>query len=416
MIYGNDFDINDMMNVLLIAGHFPPESSGGTGRPYSLYKYLPQFGINVNVITKNSYGNLVDEVNVNRFDSFVDWRKSKFFSIKYLRRITSFIGYKFFHIYPDTWWLNQVLKNIGQIIEDQNIELVYVTYPSAEAIRIGLEIKRTHNIKLITEFRDGLVFEPVVSGNNFLQKIFTGVLEKQVVEKSELIITIGNTISEYFKERYQLKNVQTVYNGFDDHDFNEILFDQYHDPEPFKIKIANFGSLSASRKGERDEMFIALRRLKKEAKLIAANFELSLIGRITEAERLMISKYGLEDLIKVYPPMPKKLGLKHLYLNFNYLLFYGVKGEKSIISSKLLEYINLKKPIIGICKGNEAERIISETATGIVCDFDVESIYATFVKVLEGGVDYKPNLELIRTFSRERQAEQISKILLALSE
>ncbi|MBA2562583.1 MAG: hypothetical protein H0V14_06650, partial [Chitinophagaceae bacterium] len=77
------------MKILLLTGHFPPEESGGIGRPYSLYKYLPDNGIDVRVVTKNLFGILPEEKNVYRYDSFGSWRKSSWLSKKVFFKMIS---------------------------------------------------------------------------------------------------------------------------------------------------------------------------------------------------------------------------------------------------------------------------------------------------------------------------------------
>ena len=70
-----------MKTLLLITDHFPPEQSGATGRTYSLYKYLPQFGFKVIVITISTYGRLDHEKNIYRFDSEHEWQKQGYFPL-----------------------------------------------------------------------------------------------------------------------------------------------------------------------------------------------------------------------------------------------------------------------------------------------------------------------------------------------
>ena len=95
----------------------------------------------------------------------------------------------------------------------------------------------------------------------------------------------------------------------------------------------------------------------------------------------------------------------------DYLLFYGVPGETTVISSKLPEYIRLHKPIIGICKGNEAAVIIQNTGTGEVCDFDESSISSLLVRVLNNEISYHPDFAEISKFERKYQTKQIAGII-----
>ncbi len=111
------------------------------------------------------------------------------------------------------------------------------------------------------------------------------------------------------------------------------------------------------------------------------------------------------------PHIDKKEGFSFLSKQADYLLFYGVPNETTIVSSKLPEYIKLNKPIIGICKGNEAELIIQKTGTGEVCDFDENSIEVLLRKALNNEIYYHPDHMKIAEFNRKCQVKKISEII-----
>jgi hypothetical protein len=100
------------INILLITQHFPPENSGGIGRPYSLYKYLPKYGINVFVVTINSHGYLKNEQNIYRYASFRSWRDRPFFSLLRIFKIMSLLLSRTIFIYTDQYWYYNLLCNL----------------------------------------------------------------------------------------------------------------------------------------------------------------------------------------------------------------------------------------------------------------------------------------------------------------
>ncbi len=396
------------INILLISSHFPPENSGGTSRPYSLFKYLPGFGVNVFVITKKKPAQPGNEANIFRFDSFINWRSQHIFSFKRWYRYYTLFGFKLFHMHADTFWYKSVLKNIDCIIKEHNIHLIYATYPETESLQIGVRLKKKYKIPLLLEFRDGLVFEPVKMNANRIQKKQILNLEKQSVNNAAGIITIGENLSNYFKQMYQV-NVDTVYNGYDSDDFIEADATEFF--QGSKIKVVHFGGLNASRSSNRNNLFLALKKLLDDNKINNTNFELHFIGNITEKEKMLAQQSGLNDLIIFTPQMEKSAGFCKIKQEFNYVLFYGVKDNTTIISSKLPEYMRLGKPVLGICKGNEAEDIIRKSGIGEVCDFDVQSIYDLFSNAMNQKITFNPDIEFIKLFDRKKQAAQISVII-----
>ena len=244
------------MKILLLTGHFPPEKSGGVGRPYSLYKYLPDNGIDVCVVTKNLYGNLPDEKNIYRYDSFGSWRNSPLFSKKVMFKMISLLKNKIYGINYDNWWAKQVVKHANDYNKLKDIDLIYASFPGPEVLETALKLKANLQIPLITEFRDGLAFEPVINNPNFFQKVAMRSLEKQIINVSNTIVTIGQRLSDYFIHTYERK-VVTVYNGYEDSDLDSSF---NHEAEnKTKKSLVHFGSLSASRKTVRDGLFKSLK-------------------------------------------------------------------------------------------------------------------------------------------------------------
>lgn len=400
------------MKILLICYNFPPEQSGGIGRPYSLYKYLPRHEIEPVVLTVDSYGKTDNEPGVCRTRSLLTLknRKSPFYnffrSTKILNGIVPFM---------DMIWEKTALGKAPEIFRQNKIELIYTSYPSTSALRLGLRLSKKYNVPLISEFRDGLVYEPLFHFNP-ASFFWTTRFERRLAGTSAAVITIGNEITRYFRDRYGLKKVFTVHNGYDRDDFclHAASGPANAGGEKDKFRIAHFGNLKASRKKGRDSgLFPAISRLKREEKNkdLSGSFKLSFFGNFLKSERKAAKDLGIDDLVEFHRPIEKKEGFKVLKENFDALLFVGAKGSKTIISSKLPEYLYLEKPVIGICKGNEAAEIIERTGTGEVCDFDADSIHALLKKALSGKLAFNPRKEEILKFDRDSQAARIAEII-----
>ena len=394
-----------MRNVLLITDHFPPEQSGASGRTFSIYKYLPLFGYNVIVLTIPVYGKLADEKNIYRIDSIYDWKKQKIFSKIFKKFISKAFG--LFYINYDRYWEKCIFKSITEIIE--NIDIIYSTYPHSASTIISFKLSRKYKIPLISEFRDGFLFEPVERLNP-VQKFSRKIVERKIVNHSNAIITISKNISKYFQEQYNKKEIYTVYNGYDDNDF-QFLNSVKEQLSVDKTLIVHYGQINKSRYRSIKPLLIALQRLKKDRSLNSINFELSFIGDYNRKEIESINQYKLNDIIKIYKPVDKIEGLKKIVSMYHFLFLYGVQSETSVITNKIYEYIKLNKPIIAVCKGNEAEEIIKRTGTGEVADFDPDSIYNIFNKYLNKQYKFSPDKEEIKKFNRKDQAKQISEIL-----
>jgi glycosyltransferase involved in cell wall biosynthesis len=395
--------------ILIIAYHFPPEISGGVGRPHSLHKYLPRHGIRPTVITHEAYGKIDGERNVVRCNSLADWRRMKLLSPKvFLKAMSKGLNLVGLLVSTDIVWEHEVNRGIGCVLAKNGIEGVYATYPPVDALMLGVSISRKYNLPFLSEFRDGMAFEPLQK-YNIVQKARMEEAENTIVNNSKVVVTVGKKLTRYFRGKYDRDSVFTVYNGYDQDDFEGL---RTKEPKSFyKTKMVHFGRFNASRGSDIRPLLTALRCLKYDGIIEEKKFELSLIGRYTREEHDLVSSANVGDVIVFYPEMNKRDGFRKIVSEYTFLLFYGVKGQTTIVSSKLLEYIRLGKPILGICKGNEAEEIIRDTGTGEVCDFNVESIYALFRKFIESRYIYDPKQDKIARFDRTRQAGQIADIV-----
>jgi len=398
-----------MVNILIIAYHFPPEMSGGVNRPYSFYKYFYEYGLQPIIITHDAFGYSDNESNVIRCNSLRDWRNAKIFNKKiFLKIICKMLNSTGLLVQNDFVWQHNVKKIISNIILKNRIKGIYATFPPIDTLMLGIFISRKYHLPLLSEFRDGLVFESLQK-YHVIQKARVLKIERIVLEHSKAIVTIGKKLSQYFIHNYHNKNIFTVYNGYDKIDFEGLQKNKL--PRLNKVKIAHFGAFNRSRKTDITPLLMALDRLKADAAINRRSFELSLIGTYTKDEHKMVAKIGLNDIIYFYPQMKKQDGFRRISSDYNFLLFYGVKDQKTIISSKLLEYLMLNKPILGICKGNEAEEIITKTGTGEVCDFIVDSIYDLFKKFIEGKYKYNPRKEEITKFDQKILVGQTADII-----
>lgn len=393
--------------VLLIAYHFPPEASGGTARPYSLYKYLSRYDYGVLVITQNRYGRTGNEKNIFRFASLVGWRRD-FTLVKFFYKVISKLKNVFGAVPEgDAYWRKNVLAGIDKIIAENSIGLVYATYPAGEALNLGIEISGKYRLPLVSEFNDGVMFEPIIR-TALWQKPLKARFEEKVVSKSSAVITVGRRYADYFRQRYGREDVYTVYNGYDRDDF---AFARNSGSAGPKRRIAHFGAIDASRRRDTSPLYRALKRLKKDGIIDERNFELSFIGRYTDEEKRAIHDLNLDDIIKIYAPMDRASGLARIAAEYDFLLLYGVPGQNAVIPGKLFEYLELGKPIIGICGDNESGEIIVRTGTGEVCDFDGEAIASLFRKFLSGDFTFVPDKKEIAKYDREFQAGRIAAIL-----
>ncbi len=398
-----------MPRILLVTYYFPPQSNGGVARPFSLYTHLPSDGWEVYVLTTDSSGSLPQEPRVHRCPALWNWKKKPNRLLKLLyrgaRNLLSRVGWPEL---PDLLWQKQAATAGARLAESIAFDLIYATYPSSEALRVGLVLHERLSIPLIMEFRDGLVYDPLWRQVLAYEKRIRR-FERRCVESAACVITIGERLSEYFRRAYGRAHVLTITNGYEESDFSALP--ARRPPEPGKLRLFTFGSLSASRSRDASPLFAALSALAASGRIDADRLQVHLVGRHSRTERDLVRRFGVEHLVSFHEPMPKREGLEWLAREATHLLLYGVPGASTVVSSKIFEYLRLGLPIIGVCEGNEAADIIRRTGSGEVCGFSKEEIEGLLVTALEGRIRFAPDESAIKGFDRRLQAHKIAGIL-----
>jgi len=124
---------------------------------------------------------------------------------------------------------------------------------------------------------------------------------------------------------------------------------------------------------------------------------------------------GLRKLVNSIPNAPIKISSNYLEDDkYDHLLssvncfILPMKDNfisTTAIPTKLLEYISTGKVILGISKG-EPKRIISESKSGLICDYNLENIVDTYSKIYHNSNEFH-NSEFQMQYIKENFSEKI---------
>ncbi len=390
------------LKILLITYHFMPEMNAGSDRPNSLFKYAAENGVKIDVVTSTLGMDTVETNAVRRIETISGWNKPA----QLLRKFPCKFGTKLiepFFLNVDFYWLRNVLRTL--LNEPGTYNAVYAVYPEPVALLAAEQLSRRLAVPLITDFTDSIGCDPLFPMNR-IQKITQLRWERRVVRHSAANLTIAEGFETYLRAKYPGGTFRTVYNGYDPDDFPGISAPSAFSPRPGAIRVFHFGNISASRKRSIGPLAEGLQLFRARSKYAGRELELCFVGRFTTKEMSQLSE-ALPERIRFLPHMAKREGLKMLAANADYLLLYGTPNQPSTVTSKLFEYLRLGKPILGICGGNEAQRIIAAAGAGETAEFIPESVCGLFQRAVVGEIRYCPVSSYIEGFSRRSQAKAI---------
>ena len=142
-----------------------------------------------------------------------------------------------------------------------------------------------------------------------------------------------------------------------------------------------------------DSFIEALGQLKKEIPDLKEKIVFHQYSEIQSADVAKIREYGLDDLFIIHEKVPYKESVEIMKNADVLLLFDTLMPEAQVqpyLPSKIVEYLMLKKPILGVCDANSPScRILKEYGFDTVGS-DPESIRRNILKIIteDRTIDY----------------------------
>jgi glycosyltransferase involved in cell wall biosynthesis len=352
--------------VLIISYYFPPMGMGGVQRATKFAKYLPSFGWKPFVLTVKDVEYLakdpslleelpleVEVVRTGSFDplrisfilkSFFKKRQPKNKSVtKNTLGKSKLSSWLFF---PDNkiGWIPFALFAGLKLVREEKIDLIFTTSPPPSLHLVGYLLKLLTGKPWVADFRDpwiGFHYEDYPTPFHlWLKNRLSGL----ITQNAKAIVSINEKITQRFLSLYPfIQNIQTVPNGYDESDFNL--------PPSMKTEsfiIAYLGTFSPDHDPE--PFLLGLKSLLDERKVLKEKIKFIHIGLCIGMDLDgMIKKYGLSGVVERRGYLPHKEALAQLQDASAFLLTTSPSPEAEMIStSKLFEYIPLKKPILAI--------------------------------------------------------------------
>jgi glycosyltransferase involved in cell wall biosynthesis len=410
------------MKLLLIAYYYPPVSTGGTIRPVKMGKYLARFGHEVTILTHTYRKNKTETGNPRviriRDTSYNKERigirnKIQWLVLRLFTEVLNKMGV-YHSIY--TWWKRKVLKNSDSVIEQVKPDVIIATYPPVETLEIGLYLSKKYNIPLISDFRDGLMFEPIETRRMRQYRCIYekyAEIEKEAVSHSTAITSIAQPITDYYRETYHPPYAAVISNAFDPEDLEGLPGDIRFDNTDFNIVFT--GRFALSDKYNRvDFFFEAVRLLIEKEKDLEKKIKIHLVGEYRKGELLEVKDLIDKGIIVLHGFVERKKSLAFQRAG-DLLLIITLPDRRSSTSAKIFEYLYAGKPILALTHKTVLEDIINETGAGwVVHPQQVEAIADLLRKIVTDRNFYnslKPDAQKIAKYSIKTQAEKLNGLI-----
>lgn len=420
------------MKALIITYYWPPAGGSGVQRWLKFVKYLQEFGIEPVVFTvKNPKYPILDtslQVDIpknitiikqpiyepNRILSF--FKRTKKQSTGFLNSTPSFLGKLIQYIranffIPDArmYWIKPSIRFLKKYLSKNKIDIIITTGPPHSLHLIGLELKKEITIKWVSDFRDPWTdidyFQQLPLTKKSKKKHYE--LEKKVLQNSDIILVIGKTMKNNYIQFSD--NIHIITNGYDT--INSYI-------ENFKLdttfSITHIGMMNSDRNPK--ILWKVLSEICIENENFNEDLEIKFIGKIDNEVTNDLHKYQFKKITKIDYLEHKEVVKFQRQSQILLLAVNKVPSAKGIITGKIFEYLQAKRPILAIGpEDGDLAEILKSTESGIIIDFDNEEKLKT--KILSFYNKFKnKNLKVysknIEKFHRRELTKQLSDIII----
>ena len=421
--------------LLIITYYWPPAGGPGVQRWLKFVKYLPDFNVQPIVyIPENPTYPIIDNglqsevsekaiilkkkiVEPYGFASFFGKNKTKKISSgiipnqkkqSFLEKTLLWVRGNIF--IPDArfLWVKPSVKYLKKYIIENQIDTIVTSGPPHSLHLIGLQLKKELNVKWFADFRDPwttIAYHKPLKLSSVAEKKHKA-LEKEVLTTADAIIVTSKTTKTEF-QAITSKPIEVITNGYDVEKVSKQPLDE-------KFTLAHIGSFLSERNPR--ILWKALKELTKENPEFKRDFQLKLIGAVSQEVLDTISEFRLNDFVLNLGYVSHQEAVEHQRKS-QVLLLIEINSEdtKSIIPGKLFEYMVSERPIIALGpEGSDFVEIITSTNTGVFFLYDeLEPLKELLLKYynLYKQQNLKVHAVGLQQYSRKSLTEQLTKII-----
>lgn len=426
----NILDMKKKKKVLFCAYIFPPLGESGVQRSLKFVKYLRKSEYEPIVLTVGKNNERIvedtsmleeigDDIKVIRIDHNATLpevmskeEQQEIFNLVMgvMQSKDWMIEYQYHaKLIPDNRivWVNQCLKIIENIIDLEDIDIVYTTGNPFSTYLLGYYIKKKYGTKWVIDYRDPYM------GNDFYLETYYKTddaiklqqqLENKWVNLCDHIVGAAN-FGEDFIEKYNINpsKFTEITNGYDEDDFKDIKIE--------KVKNAKFTlCYNGMLYGNRNPIYLLriINHLIEEKKIDGSKIQWIWNGNIKEPWKRLLYREDRHNVIHYNGYLSHKESIISA-INSDLLILFGLEGKGTKIgyNGKVFEYLRMKKPILSFStKGGILDSVFQKTYSGSNFDYQDENGITKYLLkqyyAWEQGIStLHPNEEEIQKYSRE---------------
>jgi len=408
-----------LKKVLIICGTFPPQSDVGGLRPAMFAKYLPEYGWEPWILTRDYDKNdprfdikmvvdlKIDKAQIIRVPYSIEEEKKYIKSRNFLNASRDF----FFPEYSSPPGLYFKMKTKAlKLLNEQQFDLIFSSSPDQWELTLGAYLSKLFKVPLVSDFRD-IKEQEEGKPNNYRVKlqIKRFLTRRYITTRNVKLIT---TVSNYHKtvlSKHLKRRTEIVYNGFDD-DLFKPTQPTINTKNPFRIVY--MGRIIDLWYQNPQLLLTSIDELISEKKISSNDIIIDFYGTNELFLKSILSELNNTDFISFkqrieYSEVPGVLNSAQV------LLLLTNNGRKGILTTKFFEYAGVKKTILCIPRdGGELDELIEKYNLGISIDSieKLKSIILEYVEKWKSGTFNNYIESNIEFFTRRNQTKFLAQL------
>ncbi|OWY69634.1 hypothetical protein B7486_19975 [cyanobacterium TDX16] len=362
------------MKVLLVSYWYPPAVGAAAERIASFAKYLPDFGVDVCVLTaEREEDDIVDGgarvigvadqlgASAATFGEYGGRRETGRIS-RWVRDI----------VFPDRFghWAAGAARRGERLVREEQFDAILATFPPASVVSAALAIHRKTAIPMILDFRDRWLgpggYEPTSARAAERHQS----LEREAIRAASGITAVSEAMADAIAAEHGLPRgrVGVVMNGFDpcaEGEEGRGAMDSRrvhaagNDGEDQRLVIAHVGTVIE--RNRPDLFFESVRRIHGRRGGVRFVF----VGNLS---REYVQRLGVSDVVETTGMVSRRDAGQWMQSADALLLLSGAYVGQWGYSAKLFEYLRTGRPIICLEEaGSNDRRLLEELAADRCC-------------------------------------------------
>ncbi len=432
------------MNVLLITFSFPPAGGVGVMRALSLAKYLPQCGVNVDVLTaRNAPAVIRDEALLAQVPDSVrvhrTWTLDLPFALrKGIKKLLQREGGKapaqsrtsatptrpnalktlvanLLLPDPQIGWLPFAIRAAERIVRKRSIDAVIITVPPFSSVMLAKGLrKRYPHLPIVLDFRDewlNTTLHLVSLNANPRARAVAERTEREAVEAATAVVAVTESARDAIRARYPSQpdaKFVTISNGFDG-SMPAALLQHARKLSGKRVVLTYLGTVYGST--EPTSFVEAVLSLPDD---IRSRLLVRFVGHF-EKSVYRDTLLRLGPTVELVGFLPQADALRLLDETDFVLL---ISHDPVNVSAKFYDYLCSGRPIIAaVHPHGDVRRRLDETRAGRWADVaDANAIRDLLMDTLAGSAQgFAPDLEAIARYHRLPLAKRYADLLQSLT-